>query len=143
VAKTSETKELREFLSRAEAYFGPRAWIKRWIDTIHSGIPDSCAIVDSIFLPIEAKISKGGVKSILQHKFERCQIETMLEMKEAGGFPIGLIFKDDQERYILPEDIPESGQLSISHFESLPIFRWDDVINAGKIYVMRFRRKEV
>ena len=137
----NETPQLHDFISRTEAVFGPRVWIRRWMDSVRSGIPDSCAIIDSIFLPIEAKHSKGGKECILEHPFTFLQIETMLEIKGCGGYPVGLIFKDGQERYILPEDIPEGGQISLDLFMSLPIFRWEDVIKAGREHVLRFRRQ--
>jgi hypothetical protein len=127
-------------MTRARQQFGPRIKIRRRIDGVYSGVPDIDCTFDSFSLPIEAKNSKGGLTKILEKNFTQLQIQDMLTTKEAGGFPVGLIFKDGEERYILPEDIPPDGQISLEQFNSLPIFRWEDVRSLALQHSLRFRR---
>ena len=140
MGKVSETSQIPGFIARAEAQFGPRIKIRRRVDTIRKGVPDIECTLNSFSLPIEAKHSVAGLTKILKHRFTAIQVHDMTTSKEAGAFPIGLIFRNGEERFILPEDIPEDGQISLEQYLKLPIFRWEDVTSLAQNHAMRFRQ---
>jgi len=128
----TETKLLQRFIKQSEKEFGDVLWIERQVSDIRLGVPDVYALMDGIFLPMEAKYSFEGKESILSHKFKALQIEKLKRLEKRGAYSLGLIFRGEEIRYILPDAIREDGQMSLEQFSTLPFFSWIGVVNAGK-----------
>lgn len=128
----NETKLLQRFIAKSLEEFGFDLWIERQVSDIHLGIADVYALMDGIFLPIEAKYSFRGKENILSHKFGALQVERLIRHKKRGGYSLGIVFRDGEIRYILPENIREDGQMSLDQYKQLPFFNWQEVVNAGK-----------
>lgn len=128
----NETKLLNRFIDNSIKEFGFDLWIERQVSDIRLGVADVYALMNGIFLPIEAKYSFQGKENILSHKFGALQVERLIRHKKRGGYSLGMIFRDGEIRYILPENIREDGQMSLDQYKQLPFFNWPEVVDAGK-----------
>lgn len=143
MSTTNETSLLQRFMTRSIRTYGSRLWIERQISDIRRDIPDVYAHIDGIFLPMEAKFSFEGKESILSHKFKRGQIEKLRMFRSVGAYALGIVFRNEELRYVHPQDIRDDGQMSLSQFDSLPLFDWEEVIADGQNYSLSFRRRQV
>lgn len=128
----TETKLLQRFIDDTIKEFGHVLWIERQVSDIRKGVPDVYALMDGIFLPIEAKYSFEGKDSILSHKFKPLQVEKLKRFWNRGAYACGIVFRNGEVRYVLPDAIREDGQMSLEQFRSLPTFTWKGVVSAGK-----------
>lgn len=125
----SETNFVTDFIDDSKAEFAPDLWIKRIIDTIHLGTPDIYAHYKGIFLPIEAKKGFRRNGQILDHHFKPIQVHELTELRKSRAYSMGLIFMENEKRFILPEEIPENGNLNLDLFNKLPHFSWRTILD--------------
>jgi len=135
----TETKLLNRFVEQTIKTYGHLMWIERQVSDIRKGVPDVYALWDGIFLPMEAKYSFQGKESILSHKFKPLQIEKLKRFEKRGAFACGLIFRNEEIRYVLPDAIRDDGQMSLDQFNQLSLFTWEGVVSAGKERRLLFR----
>ena len=134
-----ETELSSEFVDKTIREFGSRIWIQKQQDPLRCGTPDIYAHLDGMFIPIECKkIDKDSGNSILSHKFTKIQKKRMKDLLLVYAYPIGLIFREDEKRYILPLAIREDGQISMEEYIKLPIFNWEVILHdATEAYLSR------
>ena len=139
---TRETELSSDFVDATIRGFGSSIWIQKQLDPLRCGTPDIYAMSEGVFLPIECKrvaLEKGN--SILSHHFTKIQKKRMRDLLKVGAYPVGLIFREKEQRYILPLAIRADGQISMDEYNSLPIFNWTELINAAtKEHRDRFKR---
>lgn len=138
----SETNFVTDFIDDSKAEFAPDLWIKRIIDTIHLGTPDIYAHFNGIFLPIEAKKGFRRNGLILDHHFKPIQIHELMMLKKSRAYSMGLIFMDNEMRFILPEEIPENGNLNLDSFNKLPHFSWRTILDEYNIRSKSIAQKQ-
>lgn len=135
----TETKLLTRFIDHTIRDYGHLMWIERQVSDIRKNVPDVYALWDGVFLPMEAKYSFQGKDAILSHKFKPGQVEKLRRFEKRGAFACGIIFRNGEIRYVLPDDIREDGQMSLDQFNQLPLFTWEGVVSAGKERRLLFR----
>ena len=140
-----ETKSSSEFVDDTIRAYGSQIWIQKQQDPLRVGTPDIYAMSEGIFIPIECKkVEKDHGNSILAHPFTKLQIKRMLDLQKVGAYPIGLIFSESGDRYILPLAIRKDGNISMDEFLKLPIFKWEEIIYAGtEAHINRRRWRQV
>lgn len=139
---TRETEKSSKFVDDTIREFGSRIWIQKQQDPLRRGTPDIYSMAEGNFIPIECKkVKEDSGNSILSHEFTKLQKKRMNDLYITGAYPIGVIFFRDEIRYVLPSDIRENGQMSMEQYKSLPIFNWEEVINAAtEAHSRRYRR---
>ena len=137
---TRETELSSKFVDATIREFGSQIWIQKQIDPLRAGTPDIYAMSQGMFIPIECKrVERDSGNSILSHNFTKIQKKRMRDLAIVIAYPIGLIFREDEKRYILPLAIREDGNISIEEYLKLPLFNWMEVINdATKAYRNRY-----
>lgn len=139
---TRETEKSSKFVDDTIREFGSRIWIQKQQDPLRRGTPDIYSMVDGNFIPMESKkVKNDSGNSILSHEFTKMQTKRLDDLEKVGAYGIGLIFFRDEIRYIRPLDIREDGQMSMEQYLGLPIFNWEEVINAAtKAHSSRYKR---
>jgi hypothetical protein len=126
-----ETQLSSEFVDDTIREFGSSIWIYKQPPIIR-GTPDIFSMVNGMFIPIECKkVERESGNSILSHPFMKIQKKRMRDFMTVLAYPIGLIFHERGNRYILPLAIREDGNISMEEFLKLPIFNWMEVSNAA------------
>jgi hypothetical protein len=140
---TRETQYSSDFVDRTIREFGPRIWIQKQLDPLRRGTPDIYSMVEGNFIPIESKrVNQESGNKILSHNFTKMQVKRMKDLLITGAYPIGMIFYDDEIRYILPLDIREDGQISMEEYKKLPLFNWEEIIHvATETHRNRYNRR--
>lgn len=129
------------FVDKTIREYGSQIWIQKIQDPLRVGTPDIYALSRGMFIPIECKrIDHCSGNSILAHHFKKLQKVRMDDLLKVTAYPIGLVFLAKVERrYILPLDIRDDGNMSWEQYQSLPMFNWEEVIDAAtKAYRSRY-----
>ena len=137
----SETEHSSKFVDETIREYGSRIWIQKVQDPLRKGTPDVYSALDGLFIPMECKkVCKDKGDSILSHPFQKIQIKRMKDFLAVHIYAIGLIFYENEKRYILPLAIRKDGQISMEEYLKLPIFDWMEIKDAAtKTYLNRPR----
>jgi penicillin-binding protein-related factor A (putative recombinase) len=122
----SETDKSQKFIKEQKEKYGKILFIEKIITNHKKGEPDISAVFKGMPISAEAKLI-NSISYKNNYPFKELQLDTLEEKSKAGAMCIGILFKDNEVRYLMWYDLKE--YLNKSDWEKAEVFDWEILLS--------------
>jgi penicillin-binding protein-related factor A (putative recombinase) len=120
--KMSESDKSKSFIDNQKAKYGKILYIEKVIRPDRKGEPDIFAIFKGMPVYAEAKLI-NSISYRNLYPFKELQIDSLAIKAKAGAMCIGILYKDNEIRYLMHYDLKE--YLDKSDWDKAEVFDWE------------------
>lgn len=118
----SETDKSQKFISEQREKYGKLISIEKIIRPDKKGEPDIFAIFKGMPVYAEAKLI-NSISHRNLYPFKELQLDSLEEKAKAGAMCIGILFKNNEARFLMWNDLKE--YLNKSDWDKAEVFSWE------------------
>jgi hypothetical protein len=118
----SESDKSKSFIDNQKAKYGKILYIEKVIRPDKKGEPDIFAIFKGMPVYAEAKLI-NSINYRNLYPFKELQIDSLAIKAKAGAMCIGILYKDNEIRYLMYYDLKE--YLDKSDWDKAEVFDWE------------------